>query len=65
MDRKAVTWFCRSNPSGREGLNHFRILTQIVQLVLALNPTVLLFFFAQNYLVEGIALTGMKGKRTS
>jgi multiple sugar transport system permease protein len=29
--------------------------------VLALIPTVLLFFFAQRYFVEGIAMTGMKG----
>ncbi|MGG6314293.1 carbohydrate ABC transporter permease [Paenibacillus macerans] len=29
--------------------------------VLALIPTLLLFFFAQKYFVEGIALTGMKG----
>ncbi|MCC3372310.1 carbohydrate ABC transporter permease [Cohnella sp. REN36] len=29
--------------------------------VLALIPTVLLFFFAQRYFVEGITLTGMKG----
>lgn len=29
--------------------------------VLALIPTVLLFFFAQKYFVEGIAMTGMKG----
>jgi multiple sugar transport system permease protein len=29
--------------------------------VLALIPTILLFFFAQRYFVEGIAMTGMKG----
>lgn len=29
--------------------------------VLALIPTVILFFFAQRYFIEGIALTGMKG----
>ncbi len=29
--------------------------------VLALIPTLLLFFFAQRYFVEGITLTGMKG----
>ncbi|WP_308637645.1 carbohydrate ABC transporter permease [Paenibacillus silvisoli] len=29
--------------------------------VLALIPTVLLFFFAQRYFVEGVTLTGMKG----
>ncbi|MCD9020847.1 carbohydrate ABC transporter permease [Cohnella silvisoli] len=29
--------------------------------VLALIPTVLLFFFAQRYFVEGITMTGMKG----
>jgi multiple sugar transport system permease protein len=29
--------------------------------VLALIPTVLLFFFAQRYFVEGISMTGMKG----
>lgn len=29
--------------------------------VLALIPTLLVFFFAQKYFVEGIALTGMKG----
>jgi multiple sugar transport system permease protein len=29
--------------------------------VLALIPTLLLFFFAQKYFVEGITLTGMKG----
>jgi multiple sugar transport system permease protein len=29
--------------------------------VMALIPTVLLFFFAQRYFVEGIAMTGMKG----
>ncbi|MFD2614398.1 carbohydrate ABC transporter permease [Paenibacillus gansuensis] len=29
--------------------------------VLALIPTVILFFFAQRYFVEGIAMTGMKG----
>jgi len=29
--------------------------------ILALIPTVLLFFFAQRYFVEGITLTGMKG----
>ena len=29
--------------------------------VLALIPTMLLFFFAQRYFVEGITLTGMKG----
>lgn len=29
--------------------------------VLALVPTVLLFFFAQKYFVEGITMTGMKG----
>lgn len=29
--------------------------------VLALIPTILLFFFAQRYFVEGITMTGMKG----
>lgn len=29
--------------------------------VLALIPTILLFFFAQRYFVEGISMTGMKG----
>lgn len=29
--------------------------------VLALIPTLLLFFFSQKYFVEGITLTGMKG----
>ncbi|WP_274364126.1 carbohydrate ABC transporter permease [Paenibacillus thermotolerans] len=29
--------------------------------VLALIPTILLFFFAQKYFVEGITMTGMKG----
>ncbi|MDQ0058759.1 carbohydrate ABC transporter permease [Paenibacillus harenae] len=29
--------------------------------VLALIPTVILFFFAQRYFIEGITLTGMKG----
>jgi len=30
-------------------------------LKLALIPTVLLFFFAQKYFVEGIAMTDIKG----
>jgi multiple sugar transport system permease protein len=29
--------------------------------ILAIIPTIMLFFFAQRYFVEGIAMTGMKG----